>query len=175
MMLQVDAALDLSHTQNIGRMIKAHFPHSQVRRRYSIQGNMPHWKCSSTHILDCPMCRCSVAQKALFRGIPDCFTDCFWYLVFIADHLLQFSLCVDVASLLWYHWKKVCSTTPMSSSEQNLWMEFQLWLGLCQLEGRLPQKPQDLLLTKPLKVRFCKELAVTYLKSYYEEESMQSD
>lgn len=28
---QVDAALDLSHTQNIGRMIKAHFPHSQVK------------------------------------------------------------------------------------------------------------------------------------------------
>ena len=25
----VDAALDLNHTQNIGRMIKAHFPHSQ--------------------------------------------------------------------------------------------------------------------------------------------------
>lgn len=30
--LQVDAALDLSHTQNIGRMIKSHFPHSQVWR-----------------------------------------------------------------------------------------------------------------------------------------------
>lgn len=99
------------------------------------------------------MCRCSVAQKTLFRDIPVCFTDCFWDSV--ADHLLQFSHCVDVASLLWYHWKKVCSTTPMSSSEQNLWMEFQLWLGLCQLEGRLPQKPQDPLLTKPLKVRFC--------------------
>ena len=27
--MQVDAALDLSHTQNIGRMIKAHFPQSQ--------------------------------------------------------------------------------------------------------------------------------------------------
>ncbi|VAH82577.1 unnamed protein product [Triticum turgidum subsp. durum] len=27
---EVDAALDLSHTQNIGRMIKAHFPQSQV-------------------------------------------------------------------------------------------------------------------------------------------------
>ncbi|KAK4363456.1 hypothetical protein RND71_018697 [Anisodus tanguticus] len=26
---KVDAALDLSHTQNIGRMIKSHFPHSQ--------------------------------------------------------------------------------------------------------------------------------------------------
>ncbi|KAL0400935.1 UNVERIFIED_CONTAM: Structural maintenance of chromosomes protein 2-1 [Sesamum latifolium] len=26
---EVDAALDLSHTQNIGRMIKSHFPHSQ--------------------------------------------------------------------------------------------------------------------------------------------------
>lgn len=26
---EVDAALDLSHTQNIGRMIKRHFPHSQ--------------------------------------------------------------------------------------------------------------------------------------------------
>ena len=26
---QVDAALDLSHTQNIGRMIKQHFPQSQ--------------------------------------------------------------------------------------------------------------------------------------------------
>ena len=29
MVLQVDAALDLSHTQNIGRMIKTHFPYSQ--------------------------------------------------------------------------------------------------------------------------------------------------
>lgn len=29
-MWQVDAALDLSHTQNIGKMIKTHFPHSQV-------------------------------------------------------------------------------------------------------------------------------------------------
>jgi structural maintenance of chromosome 2 len=27
---EVDAALDLSHTQNIGRMIKTHFPQSQV-------------------------------------------------------------------------------------------------------------------------------------------------
>lgn len=27
--MQVDAALDLSHTQNIGRMIKLHFPQSQ--------------------------------------------------------------------------------------------------------------------------------------------------
>ena len=27
--VQVDAALDLSHTQNIGRMIKSHFPYSQ--------------------------------------------------------------------------------------------------------------------------------------------------
>lgn len=27
--VQVDAALDLSHTQNIGRMIKTHFPYSQ--------------------------------------------------------------------------------------------------------------------------------------------------
>jgi len=26
---QVDAALDLSHTQNIGRMIRSHFPYSQ--------------------------------------------------------------------------------------------------------------------------------------------------
>ncbi|VVA94909.1 unnamed protein product [Arabis nemorensis] len=28
--IKVDAALDLSHTENIGRMIKPHFPHSQV-------------------------------------------------------------------------------------------------------------------------------------------------
>lgn len=28
---EVDAALDLSHTQNIGRMIKSHFPQSQVQ------------------------------------------------------------------------------------------------------------------------------------------------
>ena len=27
---EVDAALDLSHTQNIGQMLKAHFRHSQV-------------------------------------------------------------------------------------------------------------------------------------------------
>ncbi|KAG0478466.1 hypothetical protein HPP92_013185 [Vanilla planifolia] len=31
---EVDAALDLSHTQNIGRMIKAHFPHSQRHVNY---------------------------------------------------------------------------------------------------------------------------------------------
>ncbi|KAF2315810.1 hypothetical protein GH714_040349 [Hevea brasiliensis] len=30
---EVDAALDLSHTQNIGRMIKAHFPHSQLSKK----------------------------------------------------------------------------------------------------------------------------------------------
>ena len=29
---EVDAALDLSHTQNIGRMLKTHFKHSQVRK-----------------------------------------------------------------------------------------------------------------------------------------------
>ena len=29
LLAQVDAALDLSHTQNIGRMIKQHFPQSQ--------------------------------------------------------------------------------------------------------------------------------------------------
>eukprot|EP01043_Picozoa_sp_COSAG02_P042422 COSAG02_NODE_3606_length_6491_cov_2.035044_7_plen_73_part_00 len=29
MIFQVDAALDLSHTQNIGTMIKNHFKHSQ--------------------------------------------------------------------------------------------------------------------------------------------------
>lgn len=28
---EVDAALDLSHTQNIGTMLKKHFHHSQVR------------------------------------------------------------------------------------------------------------------------------------------------
>ena len=27
---EVDAALDISHTQNIGQMIKSHFKHSQV-------------------------------------------------------------------------------------------------------------------------------------------------
>ena len=31
---EVDAALDLSHTQNIGRMLKTHFRHSQVRTRW---------------------------------------------------------------------------------------------------------------------------------------------
>ena len=29
---EVDAALDLSHTQNIGRMLKTHFKHSQVKQ-----------------------------------------------------------------------------------------------------------------------------------------------
>lgn len=28
---EVDAALDLSHTQNIGQMLRTHFTHSQVR------------------------------------------------------------------------------------------------------------------------------------------------
>ena len=41
---EVDAALDLSHTQNIGRMIRAHFPYSQfivvslkVRRCHAVK------------------------------------------------------------------------------------------------------------------------------------------
>ena len=38
---QVDAALDLSHTQNIGRMIKAHFPHSQVWWFFVISSRLP--------------------------------------------------------------------------------------------------------------------------------------
>ena len=29
---EVDAALDLSHTQNIGQMLRTHFTHSQVER-----------------------------------------------------------------------------------------------------------------------------------------------
>ena len=33
---EVDAALDLSHTQNIGRMIKQHFPQSQVRPQSAV-------------------------------------------------------------------------------------------------------------------------------------------
>lgn len=30
---EVDAALDLSHTQNIGQMLRTHFRHSQVSLR----------------------------------------------------------------------------------------------------------------------------------------------
>ncbi|KAK6132193.1 hypothetical protein DH2020_034051 [Rehmannia glutinosa] len=39
---QVDAALDLSHTQNIGRMIKTHFPHSQVSFPASLAHSNPY-------------------------------------------------------------------------------------------------------------------------------------
>lgn len=37
---EVDAALDLSHTQNIGQMLRTHFRHSQVRLKHG-------------HIVDC--------------------------------------------------------------------------------------------------------------------------
>lgn len=46
---EVDAALDLSHTQNIGQMLRAHFRHSQVRGRWSRDG----WsrdRCFRTHV-----------------------------------------------------------------------------------------------------------------------------
>lgn len=33
---EVDAALDLSHTQNIGQMLHTHFTHSQVRTRTNV-------------------------------------------------------------------------------------------------------------------------------------------
>lgn len=32
---EVDAALDLSHTQNIGQMLRSHFRHSQVCNAYT--------------------------------------------------------------------------------------------------------------------------------------------
>lgn len=35
---EVDAALDLSHTQNIGQMLKAHFTHSQVHDLFKSVG-----------------------------------------------------------------------------------------------------------------------------------------
>ncbi|RVW88270.1 hypothetical protein CK203_038650 [Vitis vinifera] len=38
-LLAVDAALDLSHTQNIGRMIKSHFPHSQAWKEHTFLFN----------------------------------------------------------------------------------------------------------------------------------------
>ena len=41
---EVDAALDLSHTQNIGTMLRTHFQHSQVRR--SGRGSLPGVDCS---------------------------------------------------------------------------------------------------------------------------------
>ena len=34
---EVDAALDLSHTQNIGHMLRTHFTHSQVRTKKSLR------------------------------------------------------------------------------------------------------------------------------------------
>lgn len=45
---EVDAALDLSHTQNIGQMLRTHFRHSQVRlkqthnRRHGTQNDGVH-------------------------------------------------------------------------------------------------------------------------------------
>ena len=37
---EVDAALDLSHTQNIGHMLKTHFQHSQVGSLLVIIGTL---------------------------------------------------------------------------------------------------------------------------------------
>lgn len=51
---QVDAALDLSHTQNIGRMIKQHFPQSQVRLEAVVRvgGVGQQWEAAPGHRLD---------------------------------------------------------------------------------------------------------------------------
>lgn len=42
---EVDAALDLSHTQNIGQMLRTHFRHSQVRLKHGhiIVDEEPEW------------------------------------------------------------------------------------------------------------------------------------
>lgn len=37
---EVDAALDLSHTQNIGQMLRTHFTHSQVIHKLKINVKM---------------------------------------------------------------------------------------------------------------------------------------
>lgn len=44
---EVDAALDLSHTQNIGQMLRTHFKHSQVRSLLLLSGK---WKSRITGI-----------------------------------------------------------------------------------------------------------------------------
>ena len=50
---EVDAALDLSHTQNIGRMIKAHFPHSQVSTRHSQLLTCVYARCHDEFLCSC--------------------------------------------------------------------------------------------------------------------------
>ena len=51
---EVDAALDLSHTQNIGHMLKTHFKHSQVS--YLNLGNsFIYWNNKTSQMYNCQM------------------------------------------------------------------------------------------------------------------------
>ena len=42
---EVDAALDLSHTQNIGQMLRTHFRHSQVRSEETLSHSLSELSC----------------------------------------------------------------------------------------------------------------------------------
>lgn len=113
---QVDAALDLSHTQNIGRMIKAHFPHSQVCFFLTIACLISR---SESFIKYC-LLSISITRFSLLLFI----------IIFDSTHYNQsFWLtdsCFLSCSLLLFLLKRECSTMPMCYFEPSLSMEFPL-------------------------------------------------
>jgi hypothetical protein len=185
-MSQVDAALDLSHTQNIGRMIKEHFPHSQVRRFSAshplclFAAVFKIWHTAATSVTIC-MKQGNFLRLQNDGGISSdwCISGgnhshllgkgvCSlkklpWYEMWESSKHLQCPSLVIFVSLSWCHWRRACSTTQMSSSGPNLWMEFRLSQELYQVEDRLLLRTKDPPSKKPLKVWIMNLLLATWL------------
>ncbi len=72
---EVDAALDLSHTQNIGQMLRTHFTHSQVlyiSERKHVNSKTSNLEPSKAPTADHSHFAKLEVQRVMFRCVMDC-------------------------------------------------------------------------------------------------------
>ncbi len=102
--VQVDAALDLSHTQNIGRMIKTHFPYSQF-----IVVSLKEGMFSNANVLFRTKFMDGVSTVTRTANDRKCAHR------FVFGQWRQFAgLCFFVAALRLMHTSNVCQGSPRS-------------------------------------------------------------
>lgn len=119
---QFDATFDMSHTQNIGRMIKTHFPQSQVEHSF-----VPDSYLSFTVWFTGPN-----IIKYEFNIVFFCFFNAKQLEILFSVHFsrcLFFCVCSSLRFLL----KKECSTMQMSYIAPTMLTQFPLFRALPRL------------------------------------------
>ena len=125
---EIDSALDLSHTQNIGHMIRTHFPHSQFIVTWLAFNRSLLCGQSSGTLLNTQ--RAPKIDWSRWYPSPE------WYLRFWPTAMFYLSGLVfrwlfpsNAANPRWSPWRRGCSTTPTCSSARASSMAPPQWRG----------------------------------------------